>query len=55
MRFVFRLFDRFRKPVAAEVMVEDDVFAIRLRKMQGRQRHKPKATPFRSSRQHSAV
>ena len=49
MTFVTRLLEKFRAP-AATAEAEDDIFSVRLRKMQGRARLAPQSTPFSSLR-----
>ncbi|PTX49860.1 hypothetical protein IQ03_01404 [Gemmobacter caeni] len=55
MSFVTRMIQMFRKTPATQEATMDDLFDIRIRKMQGRQRLAPRATPFRNSRLHSAA
>lgn len=55
MSFVTRLIQMFRKDPAAQDTAVDDLFDIRIRKMQGRQRMAPQATPFKNSRLHQAA
>ncbi|MEH7828255.1 hypothetical protein [Gemmobacter denitrificans] len=57
MSFVTRLLSRLRRaPTQTQAQAEqEDVFEMRLRKMQGRARREPAATPFRNSRQQSAA
>ena len=52
MDFVRTLLSRFKKTKAVEV---DDVFEVRLRKLQGRNRTAPQASPFRNQRLHPAA
>jgi hypothetical protein len=55
MSFVTRMIQMFRKTPATQEATMDDLFDIRIRKMQGRQRLAPRTTPFRNSRLHSAA
>ena len=55
MNLVTRMIQMFRKAPAAPQTQVDDLFEIRIRKMQGRQRRAPQTTPFRNPRLHSAA
>lgn len=56
MTFVTRLLDKFRAASSkAENTAEDDVFTLRLRKMQGRARMAPRHSAFKNLRLHPAA
>lgn len=50
MTFVNRLLEKFRAQDAAAAAVEQDIFNLRLMRMQGRGGHAAKHSPFRNPR-----
>lgn len=55
MSFVARLLAKFRSSPAVQPLSDDDIFAQRLSKMQGRARLAQQGTPFRNPRLHPAT
>ncbi|WP_192931115.1 hypothetical protein [Gemmobacter serpentinus] len=55
MTFVTRLLAKFRKTAAVEPLSEDDIFALRLSKMQGRARLAQQGSPFKNHRTQPAA
>ncbi len=57
MQFLKSLIARFRKSqVEAAPMAEvEDIFALRLRKLEGRSQMTVKSSPFKTARQHRAA
>lgn len=57
MQFLKSLIARFRKiPTEAAPTAEvEDIFAVRLRKLQGRSQMTAKSSPFKTARQHRAA
>ncbi len=55
MTFVKRLLDMFRSPTPAKDVVAEDVFTVRLNKMQARSRIAPRHSAFKNCRLRPAV
>lgn len=57
MHFLMSLIARFRKtPTEAAPTAEvEDIFAVRLRKLQARSQMSAKSSPFKTARQHRAA
>lgn len=58
MSFLKTLIERFRKIPATATAPKaevEDIFAARLRKMQGRNRAVAQSSPFKTARQHQAA